>query len=64
VVRFKSDGVVYRGLVVRVVPGLGEWMTLVTVGWHSRGLCLDVDVARARQITIEGIREDVDGVGS
>ena len=39
----------------------GEWMTVVTVGLHGRGLY--VDLAGARQITIENITEDTDGVG-
>jgi hypothetical protein len=36
-------------------------MTVVTVGLHGRGLY--VDLAGARQITIENITEDTDGVG-
>jgi hypothetical protein len=61
VTRFECDGVVYRGVAVKAAPTVGEWMTLVTVGLHGRGLY--VDLAGGRQITIENVTEDVDGVG-
>jgi hypothetical protein len=60
-IRFACDGVVYRGAAARTAPVVGEWMTLVTVGLHGRGLY--VDLAGGRQITIENITEDADGVG-
>jgi hypothetical protein len=59
--RFDCDGIAYRGTAARTAPTVGEWMTLVTVGLHGHGLY--VDLAGTRQITIENITEDADGVG-
>jgi len=61
VTRFDCDGVVYRGTASKNPPTVGEWVTLVAVGLHGQGLY--VDLAGARQITIENITEDPDGVG-
>jgi hypothetical protein len=60
-IRFECDGVVYGGTAAKTAPVVGEWMTLVTVGLHGRGLF--VALAGGRQITIENITEDADGVG-
>jgi hypothetical protein len=59
VTRLECDGVVYRGLATKVQPTVGEWMTLVTVGLHGQGLY--VDLAGARQVTLEDIVEESHG---
>jgi len=57
--RFECDGVVYAGTVGAAQPSVGEWLTLVTVALHGHGL--SVDLAGARVVTIENIREVNDG---
>ena len=60
IARFDCDGVVYRGTAAKSQPAVGEWLTLVAVGLHGRGL--SVDLAGARLVTLEDITEEVDGV--
>ncbi len=55
---FECDGVAYRGSVSAAQPTVGEWLTVVTVGLHGRGLY--VDLAGTRLTTVENITE-VDG---
>ena len=59
--RFECDGVVYTGTAPKAQPVVGEWMTLVAVGLHGRGLY--VDLAGSRALTLEDITEVDDGEG-
>jgi hypothetical protein len=59
--RFDCDGVAYRGVSAKSQPAVGEWLTLVAVGLHGRGLY--VDLAGARTVTLEDIAEVNDGDG-
>src|SRR5205085_8809132 len=48
--RFECDGDVYTGTAPKAQPVVGEWMTLVAVGLHGRGLY--VDLAGSRALTL------------
>ena len=57
--RVECDGTVYAGTVAAAQPTVGDWVTVVTVGLHGQGLY--VDLAGARVVTLENLREDTDG---
>jgi hypothetical protein len=59
--RFECDGTAYVGTVAAAQPSVGEWLTLVTVGLHGRGLY--VDLAGARVVTVQNIAEVGHGAG-